>query len=396
MNAPRIMVPAVLALCLSAASSAWSQVTVQLRGGAPDRVVTAAVALDRGLEVRVVQSGKPEVREVLPWDEVRGVIDASGRASASEFVAIAEDLWRARIRVARNDAALAKPLLARHWDRLRGEDGPTAQLMAEGLLRAALEEGDLVAAAGPWIECLRLGIDGTPTRFPALPPMLDDSTGLLPGLAPFAPSEMRDALAKALESAATSTRKSGAAAGSASDVAASVAALMARLLDASGGAPSAASAPAGDAPAIRALGAVEAIAAAADARARERAVAEFDRRYPEPPAFLAAWRLAAIGAASAREARAAAPGDRSAALLRAALDNLAVPASGLDKTGLVDAYAIEVAEALTREAGDTAAAAALTSLKAERLRDAAVKFGPAPAPAGGAANDGGARGTTRS
>ena len=396
MNAPRIMVPAVLALCLLAAAPAWSQVTVELRGGAPDRVVTAAVELDRGLEVRVVQSGKPEVREVLPWDEVRGVIDASGRASASEFMAVAEDLWRARIRVARNDAALARPLLARHWDRLRGEDGPTAQLVAEGLLRAALEEGDLVAAAGPWIESLRLGMDGTPTRFPALPPMLDDSTGLLPGLAPFAPSEIRDALVQALGSAAASTRRSGAAAGSASDVAATVAAQMARLLEPSSGASAAAGASADDAPAIRALGAVEAIVAAADARARERAVAEFDKRYPEPPAFLAAWRLAAIGAGSAREARAAAPGDRASALLRAALDNLAVPASGLDETGLVDAYAIEVAEQLTREAGDTAAAAALASVKAERLRDAAVRLGPAPAPAGGAASGGGARGTTRS
>jgi hypothetical protein len=70
-----------------------------------------------------------------------------------------------------------------------------------------------------------------------------------------------------------------------------------------------------------------------------------------------------------------------------------VPASGLDKTGLVDAAAIEAAEMLTREAGDGAAAAALASLKAERLRDAAVRTGPAPA-AGNAA-DGAAGKATR-
>jgi hypothetical protein len=72
----------------------------------------------------------------------------------------------------------------------------------------------------------------------------------------------------------------------------------------------------------------------------------------------------------------------------AALDNLAVPASGLDKTGLVDAYAIELAEQLTREAGDTAAANALAALRDERLRDAAIKIDPTPASTNGASGEG--------
>jgi hypothetical protein len=141
-------------------------VTVELRGGAPDRAASAVTALDQGLEVRFGEPGKPETREVIPWDEVRGISDPSSRNAAADFLAMAEDLWRARLRVARRDAALAHPLLERHWPRLRGASGPTAQLVAEGLLRAAVESRDLNGAVGPWIACLRLGTEGTPAAIP--------------------------------------------------------------------------------------------------------------------------------------------------------------------------------------------------------------------------------------
>ncbi|MEY3141812.1 MAG: hypothetical protein RLY21_305 [Planctomycetota bacterium] len=386
----------LVAACLACASTAFAQVTVQLRGGAPDRTASGATALDQGLEVRLVEPGKPETREVIPWDEVRGISDSSGRNPATDYLAMAEDLWRARIRVARRDAALASPLLERHWARLRGARGPTAQLVAEGLLRAAVESRDLNGAVGPWIACLRLGTEGTPSRFPALTPLLDDSTGLLPGLSPFVPSDMRPALAKALDEAAAHATSLGSTPQRSAETAASVATQMSRLLAISGAGalPSGSSPASTDAPAVRVLAAIEAIAAATDARTRERAVDEFDRLYPEAPAFLSAWRLAAIGAGSARAARSAAPDDRMAALLAAALDNLAVPASGLDKTGLVDAYAIEVAEQLTREAGDTAAANALAGLREERLRDAAIKISTTPAASGEASTEG-STGTTQ-
>lgn len=392
----RMLVSPIVAACLACASTAFAQVTVELRGGAPARTASTVTAFDEGLELRVIEPGKTESRQVIPWDEVRAISDASGRNAAADYLAMAEDLWRARIRVARRDAALAHPLLERHWTRLRGASGPTAQLVAEGLLRAAVESRDLNGAVGPWIACLRIGTEGTPSRFPALPPLLDDSTGLLPGLSPFVPSGLRGALAKSLDEAAAHARSLGSTPQGSAEAAASVATRMGRLIEISAGntLPPSAAAGASDAPAVRVLSAIEAIATAADPRARERAVADFDRLYPEAPVFLSAWRLAAIGASSARAARAAGPEDRAAALVAAALDNLAVPAAGLDKTGLVDAYAIEMAEQLTREAGDTAAANALAALREERLRDAAIKTAPTAAPADGRDKAGGA-GATR-
>ena len=79
-------------------------------------------------------------------------------------------------------------------------------------------------------------------------------------------------------------------------------------------------------------------------------------------------------AQAARLARASAGADDDRRLLleRAALELLAVPASGLDKTGLVDAYALEEAESLLREAGDGESAAQLAALRAERLRGPAA------------------------
>ena len=386
---PRIASAAVAA-CLACDGASLAQVAVEMRGGAADRVVAAATPLDGGLEVRtgVATGVSPddgrggEVRELIPWDEVRGVVHADGRHPADAFLPMAEDLWRARIRVARGDAALARHLLERHWERLRGASGPTAQMVAEGLLRATVEAGDLRAAVGPWIACLRLGSAGTPTRFGALEPLLDDGTGLLPALPPFVPAEVRQALLEAYAEAGAHARGIAPSQDAPTQIAAQIAAgaalRMERLLVlAGGGQPAAAeSSTAPDAPALRVLEAIEAIVVAKDARARDEAVAAFDRMMPEPPAFLATWRLAAIGASGARLARGATGDGRAAALVGAALENLAVPASGLDRTGLVDAHAIEVARGLLREAGDQASASALDALKAERLREAAVRAGP--------------------
>ena len=58
-----------------------------------------------------------------------------------------------------------------------------------------------------------------------------------------------------------------------------------------------------------------------------------------------------------------------AALARAALELLAVPAAGLDRTGFVDAYALEEAARLLREAGDESSAAQIDALLAEKAAD---------------------------
>jgi hypothetical protein len=58
-----------------------------------------------------------------------------------------------------------------------------------------------------------------------------------------------------------------------------------------------------------------------------------------------------------------------AALGRAALDLLAVPAAGLDAHGLVDAYALEEAGRLLREAGDDTSASQLETLARDKMKD---------------------------
>lgn len=383
-RAARSLASLACAAALLPIDAARADVTVALRGGAADRVVADAKVLAAGLEVRVA-GGKADARaavELIPWDEVRGVVSADpSRIPGPDELAMAEDLWRARIRVARGDSVLARPLLERHWPKLRGADGPTAQLVAEGLLRSAVDAGDLAAAIEPWIECLRLGTDGTASRFPALPGVLDDATGLLPAIGPFAPASLRPALAAGFEAAAAFRPAAGEPTAS-RKVASSVSIRMARLIRLSDGAAqaaadAAAAPPAGapataatesSAPALRVLELIEAIETASDQRERERAVAMFDKQYPEPPAFLACWRLAAVATGASRAARATTGDARAAALVAAALDHLAIPASGLDQTGLVDAYALEEAERLVREAGDQDAANSLAALRDERLR----------------------------
>jgi len=68
----------------------------------------------QGLEIRT-GAGADEQRSVLPWDFVRAVEGQTGTAGLGEYLDLGEDLWRARIRIERGDFALAKPMLAKHW-----------------------------------------------------------------------------------------------------------------------------------------------------------------------------------------------------------------------------------------------------------------------------------------
>jgi len=352
--------------------------TVSLRGGAADIVAARVSALAEGLELRGSDTRTGEWRELVAWDLVRGIAaeESSIRPPGSELLPMAEELWRARIRLERGDASLARPLLERHRARFLGLEGPTAQLVWEGTLRCAVDAGDLSGATVPWLECLRLGTLGTPSRFPALAEALDDSTGLLPSLPPFAPADRRAELSRSCEEAAGAV---GASASDAARVAERVGARMARLMRLAGARTAqdaavdagAQTAQRVDAlpPAERVLALLEGIVVASDPRQRARAVADFDRAFADPPEFLAAWRLAAIGTSVAGGARAAAgdSAERVAALESAALELLAVPASGLDRFGLVDAYALEEAALLMRESGNEALARRLETLRAERL-----------------------------
>ena len=392
-----------LATALATPRAAWAapqQVVIELRRGAEAPDGARAGALERtriearaadasaaGLEVTTTGRGGQEVRELLPWDMVRDVSASGVRHSARDYLAMATDLWRARIRIARGDTTLAAPLLAKHWETLRDAGGPTAQLAAEGLLRCAIVDADKGAAIEAWTVSLRLAAAGMATRFPELPPVLDPATGLLPAIPPFAPASVRaELLARCDATLARATPKDeppeAAVAGNALRRFAEIARLSDVLAAPDASAPAAASKPpaagAADAPraspSARTLEGLAAIVRAPDAPALDRALSEFDRANQDPPAFLASWRLAAIGTARARIARAAPADVRSALLTSAALDLLAVPASRLDATGLIDSFALESAAALMREAGDAATAASLEYLRDERMRAAGARI----------------------
>jgi hypothetical protein len=366
-----------------------ADVEVDLRQGGGSVRADSATGDLGGLTVRGPQlwSNEGPLSEryrgaVLPWDLVREV--RGDRAGMGDFLAIGEDLWRARIRIERGDEALAQPILAKHWTRFRDAEGPTAALVAEGLLRVALANGDIRAAAEPWLACLRHRSAGISSRFPGLPAAFDADNGLLPVLSPFMPEARRADLIAACDAARASGEagdvarlvvriaRGGVAAdaansdGTKSDGTKSDGTKSDETKSDQTRADGSKAAP----PSVRALSLLADISGAADARALERAVGSFDRAFDEPASYLAAWRLAAIGTCRARLARAMPAGNgRAAALGRAALDLLAVPAAGLDAHGLVDAYALEEAGRLLREAGDDASATQLEALARDKMKD---------------------------
>ena len=376
----------MLAGALAIGEAACADVTVVLRGGETTVEAAAATAGARGLELRRIagkvvtggssvndasSSGDIIPRDIIPWDiipwDMVRAVNGDVVIGLDEPLVMGKDLWRARIRLERGDEAFAEPLITKHWSRLRLIDGPTAALAAEGLLRCAIARKDLVAAIDPWLVCLRLGSGGEPSRFAGLPPVLDDATGLLPALAPFVRAAARSDLADACEAVAAADTPKG--------IAAEVAARLARIMRATSARTADAGAAAGDpgreaAPAVRALGLLEGILAATDARARAKAIAEFERAFPDAPGYLATWKLAAAGAQAARMARLAPTDVRNRALELAALDLLAVPSSGFDTTGLVDAYALEEAATLLDEAGDTASSAQVKAILRDAIRGA--------------------------
>ena len=365
---PCMRAAATVAGLLASASLAWADVTVILRGTGESLEASSVLGDGYGLALRLdAKGGAPRM---LGWDEVREVRGATGVAGLGEFLDIGRDLWRARTRIERGDMQLAQPLLAKHWARFRDVDGPTTAMVAEGMLRCALDAGDIRASVGPWLVCLRTQGAGNATRFAGLPAVIDGETGLLPELAPFIPAARRQDVIAACEASGAS--------GEVGDVAA-------RIVRIAKGEPTAAK-PDGAKPAaatsraVQALALIEDIAFSADARALERALAAFERAFEEPPGYLAAWRLAAIGTCRARFARTVEGDGRAGALGRAAIDLLEVPASGLDRTGLVDAYALEEAARLVRESGDDASAAQLESLARDRLSDRVAASGAGGTP----------------
>lgn len=146
----------------------------------------------------------------IGWDRVRTVTGEWEEVFEREFASIAENAWRARIRLAREDYVMAEPLLEPLFEDFRGKDGPTALLVCEGLLECRLERDARHSAFAPWLETLRLRrsihselqsagsgdirlslIDASASGSP-----LDVETGLVPALGPiFLPTRPVQSLA---------------------------------------------------------------------------------------------------------------------------------------------------------------------------------------------------------
>lgn len=171
------------ALVIAGWPAGASLAQVVLRGGG--EVVDAPIVRvsRQGVEV-----GGDEPR-VIGWDAVREVRGEHAEA-ASAFMGTAERAWRARLRLARGDVALAAPMFDLLFREFRDEAGPTALLVAEGALRCRLEAGDEAGAIEAWLAALRNRRAGWKLAGdPPLRPMLDEATGLAPALVPRAISD---------------------------------------------------------------------------------------------------------------------------------------------------------------------------------------------------------------
>lgn len=369
-----IIVASVVASTIAACGArAFADVTVVQRSGGAPIVGPSAVATEQGVEV-AAKGGALAGNTLVPWDMVRAVEGNPPVARLDEFGAAAEDLWRARIRIDRGDDALALPLLRTHWDRFAVADGPTTALVAEGMLRATMARGDARGAFEPWIVCLRLGARNVQSRFPNAEPVLDMTTGLMPALPPFVLSKDRAALALVCDG--VSDNVAGSEARPVARIFAAIVRATASETRPDAGASDALLPDGAVLPSADVLSLLLAIIEAPNDRERATVVAQFEKATAQAPGYLGAWKLAAIGVNAALRARAVAESDpsRTPALERAALELLAVPASELDATGLVDCFALEEASRLLRDAGDLAAANQLQNVLEERSRKLAARM----------------------
>lgn len=96
-----------------------------------------------------------------------------------------QTLWRARTRLERGDVFLAQPLYEQLYKSQREQSGPLFPAIAEGLAICEIARGQAPAAVAPWLDALRLRIEGAaPASSANLPPLMDEQTGLAPLLAP--------------------------------------------------------------------------------------------------------------------------------------------------------------------------------------------------------------------
>lgn len=135
---------------------------------------------DAGVTVRTGEPGSGTgASHFVPWDRVRSVQMFDEPAALASYLRIAEDLWRARSRLERGDAAMAEELFERLFERYRGSTHETALVVAEGLLRCRLERHDITRAVVPALEVARLRRARVETdSYATLSPVYDARTSL--------------------------------------------------------------------------------------------------------------------------------------------------------------------------------------------------------------------------
>jgi hypothetical protein len=160
---------------------------LELRAGLqppPGRV--AGVGLSGVLLAPADEAQTPTLE--IGWDRIRAV---HGPLSdeATAFYEIADAAWRARTRLERGDAIAAEPLFEALFDDYRHQEGATAAVIAEGLLRCRLRRGTHIAAIEPWLALLQARPNTTVfasdwALAAGLPPVVDAATGLVPAVPP--------------------------------------------------------------------------------------------------------------------------------------------------------------------------------------------------------------------
>jgi hypothetical protein len=115
----------------------------------------------------------------VPWDRVRDVQMDRPDPALQRYLKLAENLWRARTRVERNDLALAEPILERLFAQYRGKTNDMALVVSEGLLRCRLARGANDAAVMPALEAARLR-NRKFTAYAAAAPVIDAAMNLCP------------------------------------------------------------------------------------------------------------------------------------------------------------------------------------------------------------------------
>lgn len=126
--------------------------------------------------------GPPPGTLVIGWDRVKSV-DGAWAERCAPFLPAAEQAWRARTRLERGDPLSAEPLFEKLFVQYRGKQGPTASVIAEGLMRCRLRRAAHVAAIDPWLAMI-VAAPAVGTAVPALHPAWASEAGMAPSMDP--------------------------------------------------------------------------------------------------------------------------------------------------------------------------------------------------------------------